>query len=416
MNSQLDARRAIESMRSGVPSAPAVRSLGSGQEPLDARFSELLNASVVNTAEGKQVRGLMFRAGFGEGKSHLLTCFEHNALDCGFAVSRVVISKETPLQVPGKLLAAAVESLRVPNRVGRGLEEVGASLQQRFESLEFRELAQYLAREDGLNSRFAATLHLYEKEAARNEELGDRILRFWSGDKLNVADLKRDLRELGDAVGFRLEPVRARELALQTMTFLPRLIRAAGFKGLVLLIDEVELIGRYTRLGRAQSYAELARWMGAIPEDSRPGLITVAAVTSDYDRGVLLEKQDLDQIPAFMAGRDPGLAEASEEGMRLIQVASLLEQPSRGLLDKTYSQLKSLHGDAYRWTPPDVTWPEAGAATPMRKYVRAWISAWDVRRLYPDQRLDRDGYIFDTIETGYTEEPDLEPDGSDETA
>jgi len=414
MNLLMDARRAIESMRSGVPSAAAVRTVGSGQSALEQQFRSMLQNADAAYPLDKQISGLIFRAGFGEGKSHLLTCFEHIALDCGFAVSRVVISKETPLQVPGKLLSAAAESLRIPGRIGHGLAEIGVCLQREFESPPFQKLLALLQKEDGLNSRFAATLYLYENGGIQDEELGDKLLRFWAGDKLNIADLKRYLRELGDNLNFRLEPIRARELAIQTMTFLPHLIRAAGFKGLVLLIDEVELIGRYTRLGRAQSYAELARWAGAWPGDQRPGLVTVGAVTSDYTQEVLIGKQDLDLIPSFLAGRDPASFAPAQAGMRLLQSAAPLQEPSQSIKDEAYAKLKALHGKAYNWSPPDVTWPEALGVTPMRTYVRAWINGWDVRRLYPSLRADEQGYEVDTLKSGYSEEPDLENASNDE--
>lgn len=404
----VEARRAIESMRSGVPSAAAVRTFGSGQEPLERRFRGALVECEESYGRAKQTPGFLFRAGFGGGKSHLLTCFEHIALQENFAVSRVVISKETPLNVPGKLLSATATNLRVPNHIGRGLDEIGTCLQQQFSSPSYRHLVDWLHKEDSLNSRFAATLHLYEKGAAQEEELGDKILRFWSGDKLNVGDVKRYLREVGDITTYRLEPIRGRELAVQTLSFLPHLIRAAGFKGLVLLIDELELVGRYTKLGRAQSYAELARYLGYSPDVQRPGLLAIGAVTDDYGSSVLQEKQDLDLVGDFLSGRDPSSVEPAEEGMRLLQSAALLEGPSPTTLGAAYLQLKALHAAAYSWQPPDVTWPEDLQTNPMRTYVRAWINGWDVRRLYPELRADEGGYVIDQVRSIYSEDPELE--------
>lgn len=343
---------------------------------------------------------MLIRGGFGEGKSHLLTCLEHNALDANYAVCHVVISKETPLQIPAKVLASAVENLRVPNTIGRGLDEIGVLLHSRTALPEYREFVASLTNDGKLNSRFGATLALFEVGRA-DEELADRILRFWSGDKLNAADVKRYLREAGVAAKYVLEPIRSRELALETFTFLPLLVRAAGLRGLVLLLDEVELIGRYTRLGRGRSYAELARWLGHISEDQRPGLLTVAAITSDYAAEVLMGKQDKDQIEPFLGTRYPDLAPAARQGMGLIEQARLLASPSKELLDKTYHTLRRLHGEAYNWNPPEVLWPELLESTAMRTFVRAWINAWDVRRLYPDSRADEHGYEVEILPTNY---------------
>ena len=115
--STTEMKRGVEALRSGVPSTAAVKTVGSGQELLSDRFRTLLNQADREAANGRQSKGMLFRAGFGEGKSHLLTAFEHMALENSYAVSRLVISKETPLYVPAKLLVSAVENLRVPGAI-----------------------------------------------------------------------------------------------------------------------------------------------------------------------------------------------------------------------------------------------------------------------------------------------------------
>lgn len=417
IRTKLEARRAVEAMRAGVPSGAAVRSLGSGQDHLEQRFRQLLDQSNTLYGDQRQASGLLFRAGFGEGKSHLLTCFEHEALDRGYAVSRVVISKETPLNAPARILASVAENLRLPGRVGRGVREIGVPLRAQFGSAHYMRLVELLQEEGGLDQRFSATLQAFEVGGEQDEELGDKILRFWSGEKLNLPDLKRYLRELDLLAGFRLSAVRDRDLALQTMTFLSHLVVASGHHGLVLLIDEVELVGRYARLGRAQSYAELSRWMGACSHDQRPGLITVAAVTSDYDEAILVGRSDLELAPQLLLTRDPVASIASREGMRLIRSSLRLTVPTQEYLRQSFEKLQQLHAEAYDWEPPDdVTWPESLGATPMRTYVRAWINGWDVRRLYPDQRMDSAGYQIDQVVSSYVEDPSYATDPADSSS
>jgi len=396
----IDSRRAIESLRSGVPSAPAVRALGCGQVDLENRFRAILD-----DADGSE--GMVVRGGFGSGKSHLLTCLDRIALDEGFASSRVVVSKEIPLSDPAKVLASAVESLRAGSDLGRGLGEVKDRLLRRVNSREFAEFKLELERSGRFDSRFPATLTLLE--AAPDDELHDRIIRFWSGDKLAVGEIRRPLRDLGQAASYPLAPIKIRDLSIQKLAFIPELVQAAGLKGWVLLVDEVELVGRYTRLGRAKAYAELARLTGAIR-----GLTTVAAVTSDFAAEILDRKGDRDTIPSFASERYPELADPAREGMRLIDEATLLDSPTEAVLRSTYDTLRRLHGDAYSWSPPDVKWPPVLGATPMRTYVRAWIYAWDVRRLDPDSRADEAGYSITQPTTDYGEDADLAPDGQPE--
>jgi hypothetical protein len=128
---RLHARRVVEALRAGVPSAAAVATLGTGQSELEARYRAALDDVPRLAAQDEQATGFLVRGGFGAGKSHLLTIFEHIALAEGFAVSRIVISKETPLYDPVKLLAGAAEAMRLPDELDRGIEPVARRLLRR---------------------------------------------------------------------------------------------------------------------------------------------------------------------------------------------------------------------------------------------------------------------------------------------
>src|SRR4029077_12520870 len=111
-----------------------------------------------------------------------------------------------------------------------------------------------------------------------------------------IGDLKSRLREAGAASAYQLPPIKERDLALERFRLVARLIKAAGYAGWVILIDEVELIGRYSILQRGKSYAELARLLGQAEGDSFPGIAVVATITNDFHVKVLGEKGDLDTI------------------------------------------------------------------------------------------------------------------------
>jgi hypothetical protein len=399
MNS-LDARRAIEALRSGVPSAAAVREIGCGQPMLERRFREVLAKSDLDG-------GMLVRAGYGEGKSHFLTCLEREALDAGYAASRLVISKSIPLSDPAKLLSAAAEGLRVGVDIGRGLDEVQDRLILRLDSPQFVDFKVSLERDGLFDSRFPATVSLFED--SRDDEFRDRILRFWAGDALTVGEIRRGLKGMGMAASYPLAPIRARDLAIQKLAFIPALMKAAGLEGWVLLIDEVELVGQYSRLQRARSYAELTRLLTDVP-----GITTVAAISSDFSQAVLDAKGDRDGLAAYLEGRYPELIGPAEKGMELIDRADLFEVPGEDSRKRAFSALRRLHGDAYGWQPPEITWPETVGVTPMRTFVRAWISAWDMRRLNPGTRPDEAGFEISPPVLDYGEEAD--PGVNDETS
>jgi len=391
---RLARRRAVEALRSGVPNADAVIALGSGQGDIEDRFTGLLQ-DIGGPRNGRSGRAsMLLGAGFGEGKSHLLTHLGHLATSAGFVVSTVVISKETPLHDPAKVLRAAVESAVAPGGTRDVVAEAAAALDA--DGPGYAELLRWL-RGPGrdMNERFDATLLLHQRLSGdapgADEEFLDTIVRFWSGDPLLMPDLRRQLKAVGEAKAFKFSPIKIRDLARQRLRFLPRLLRAGGHNGWVVLFDEVELIGRYSVLQRGRSYAELARWLDGDPDDVGEPLVTVAAITDDFEAAVLSGKNDREGLPRRLRDKQTEeyaeMAALAEVGMRHIERDLLpLMPPDDAELDRAYRTLRRLHGGAYGWEPPDVAGLEQLGATRMRQYVRAWINEWDLVRLDPGYR------------------------------
>ncbi len=403
-------RRALEALRAGVPNRDAVIVLGSMQQGVEDRFSELVDA-VRALPGGPPPGGMLIGGGFGTGKSHELEHLSHVALSQGLVVSRVVISKETPMHDPAKVYRAAIESAKVPGRPGSAIDEIAAGL--RLDSEAYADLYRWAHQDDApVDSRFAATLFLYE-HGRGDEEFADRIVRFWAGDPLPVADLRRRLKEAGAAPTYRLVAIKERDLSRQRFRFVSRLIQAAGYAGWAVLIDEVELIGRYTWLQRAKSYGEIARWVRGDRADPAAPICAVLTTVDDFETQVLVGKNDNELIAKRLRAKgtleDELLAGQAEAGMRLIEREQVpLQPPGRAELDRTYSQLKQIHGRAYAWDPPDVAGLERLPSNRMRQYVRAWINEWDLLRLDPGYQpvISAAGLDVDLSTDGGLEERD----------
>lgn len=395
-------RRAIEALRAGVPSRDAVASLGSGQSAIEDAFAALCEA-----AAGGSAGGLLIGGGFGAGKSHVLEHLGRLAIDEGFAVSRVVISKETPLHDPVKVFLAAAGSALAPERTGPAIAEAAAELD--LDGRAFADLLRWAGSPAAdLNERFPATLTLFARARDRDGELAEAIVRFWSGDPIPAVELRKRLREIGESPA-PLPPVPVRELGRQRLRFAAKLL-AAGSRGWVILFDEVELIGRYSVLQRAKSYAELARWMRG--DLGVPGLPVAAvfAMTDDFEAAVITGKNDRELVPAKLRSKDTSesaeLASLAEVGMRIIdREMTLLAPPDEAELSQAYARLKELHGDAFDWQPPDVPGLERLGATRMRQYVRAWINEWDLVRLDPRYRPET---VTHELRSDYSEDAELD--------
>jgi hypothetical protein len=405
--SREDYRRALEALRSGVPNRDAVRVLGCSQTQVVDRYRGQLASAGELAADDRQARGLLIEGGFGSGKSHVLEYLKHVALEENFVCSLIVVGKEAPLYDLGKVFSAAAEAAVAPGITGNAIREIALHLDLDSPAYaSFYRWAQVSG--DELGSLFPATLLLHEQ--LRNDpEMDEKIRGFWAGEKLPIAEVRQGLRQAGHWGAYAVRNVPARELPHQRFTFATRLIRAAGYAGWVLLFDEVELIGKYTRLQRARSYAELARWMGLVEAEQYPGLTAVASITDDYVSAVLIDKHDLDHVGPLLLGRDNELyrtmAARAETGMRVIQRDGLLlSSPDDATLQTTYNALQRIYAGAYDWMPGDRAVSRTSLGRRMRSYVRRWINEWDLQRLYPGEALA-------TVETelgvDYSENPDL---------
>lgn len=421
---ELAARRAVEALRSGVPTRTVVAALGLGQPDVEDRFAALLEAAA---RPGESGGGLLLGGGFGAGKSHALGHLGALASREGFVVSHVVVSKETPLHDTAKLVRAAVETAVPP--IADGWRFPGTAVSEALAGLDTDSpayatlLRQAASPASSLDERFGLTLALagrLDSEALgyQREEIGEALRRFWSGEPLRSPDLRRWLREAGEPKPV-LPAVPLKELARQRLSFLPRLFQAAGWAGWVLLIDEVELIGRYSLLQRGRSYAALAELL-ALPRQER-GLpfVPVLAVTDDFEAAVLTGKDDRTVVPVRMRGKerpdwDAMAADAVLGIGALTRDLVLLIPPDDDELDTAYAALKDLHGRAFGWSPPDVPGLERLQATRMRQHVRAWINEWDLVRLDPTYTP---ATVAGTLATSYDEDPELEePGGTTGTA
>jgi len=416
---ELAHRRAIEALRAGVPNRDAVRALGCSQPHIEEKFREQLLVCSENAAKGKQAHGMIVAGDFGSGKSHLLEHLHHLALEQNYISSKIVISKETPLYDPTKFYRAAIDAAVVPNKQGSALREITQVLDK---ADGYPKFYQHITSDRSeFNSLFAATLQIYEYVRIKDIDWRDKVISFWSGHKLNVSELKKYLRQSGEGATYKIEKISSRELALQRFKFASRLMMTAGYSGWILLVDEAELIGRYSLLQRARSYAELARWMGNLKGEIFPGLLAVFTITPDFERDILLEKNDLNKIPARLSAREQEnerlLSAQADCGMRAIQkIENHFKPLDSEQIGAIGEKLREVHSQAYCWNPPPARYTgESSTSTRLRTYVRAWINQWDIERLYPNYSAEIQAT---ELQQTHTEDPDLEvasePDEDDE--
>lgn len=402
----LEARSAIEALRAGVPNRSAIRLLASKESALAQDFRERLQSCRQALRDDRATDGILLAGAFGAGKSHHLGYLAEFARQENWIVSLLAISKETPLFDAAKLFAAAVRTAIVPDinddLMIAALQRLGEQRQS------YDDLAAWTGEEvraGRIASLFAALLWLVPKKTADPDDLA-QIARFFGGAKLGLSEVKRWLRQAGAAKQFAVSPVRTRNLTEQRLRFAPRLLAAAGFAGWGILLDEVELIGRYSPLQRGRSYGELARWLGIDDKASVPGILAVAAITEDFADEMFVQKGDDEKIPSLLEGR--GLTQQAAAAAlaiaRLKRADHRLTSPDERELRQAFFKIRTLYEDAYGWRPPEVSLGPPQATRFMRQYVKSWITAWDIQRIYHESPLIK----VDRIAPAYTELSHLE--------
>ena len=395
-NRAFTSRRALEALRNGVPNKEAVEILGCNQPEAEGRFQALLDRTADLENPPSSGTGMMVSGDFGSGKSHLLEYLQHQALSQNFVCSRVTISKETPLYNLDKVFKSAIDHGRLPGeRTGQMIEELGHGFELNSEEY-CRFFLWANAEHNGLNRIFPATLMVHER--ANDFELLNDIRWFWSGNRLKVSRIKDGLRQISQLQSYSFKAPKASELPSQRLRFVLELIKGAGYAGWAVLLDEVEMVGYYSLLQRARSYAELARWLGKAPDEEYPGLVVVGTVTEDFGTRILNEKGDRDYVgPRLRTRGDDATAARAEAGMLLLQREQIqLDPPNDEDVQTAVDRLRDIYSVAYDWDTPRKERSAGGAGyqNRMRFKVRSSINEWDLMRLYPNARPDTEGTEF----------------------
>lgn len=399
----LQLRTAFEALRAGVPNRAAIMLLGSVEDAIEDRFE----AGLQRAWGAAREPGLLFTGGFGAGKSHLLGFLREVALKQNFVVSTVSVSKETPLSMPLAVFTAALRNTIAPGQTDDVMAVALTALQQQPAAAQALEALCSTAG-SGFSPIFAAMLHLLGRPLP--PDLLRRMETFLAGGKTPGPALRQALTQAGVRGMFNLTGLTEAALAFQRERFAPLLFRAAGFAGWCLLIDEVELIGRYSPLQRARAYAELARVLGLASASRIPGLCVAAAITDDFASQVINGRQDDEKLPERLRLKGvPEQADLALAAMRAIETAPVLAPPGEEGLRRHAERLRVSYGMAYDWEAPSLPVGERRTNRTMRHHIRGWITQWDLLRLQGRAAALEHG----TVATNYAETADLDEVQSD---
>jgi hypothetical protein len=289
MSSNIDpmvAQDIFKALRSGTVPPHGLEHFAVGLDDLMAALEE----EFAYVASGRCVYRFI-RGSYGSGKTFLSSLLSSRALEAGFLTSNVVVTTaETQLYKLHQIYRKACLNLSTTSHRGGALQ----SLIDRW----LYQLEERVVEFDGIDEEDERFLQAVAGKAEQAlQPLGERAGRMLAcltayhkcqmngafGDAKALLDWMSGEEKVGHQVK-RLANVTGtldNSDALIFLRGLLELIRAAGHKGLVLVLDEVEIISRLHRPERLKSLEVLRTLVDAIDKNEFPGLMLLITGTPD---------------------------------------------------------------------------------------------------------------------------------------
>ena len=351
---QWAARDIINALRQGVVPERHLEMMFVGQNAARSHLLEQLEHVATGRSAFKFIRGA-----YGSGKSFMMAWLRDAALRNGFAVSTIRVSPELTLSDLSDFYTGLMDGLRVPDNKGSSsiadvLDDWLLVMQRKTERLENRafrelndrgslgylvrdkiraELTQLASYDPGLAPAIAA---LYEARLSGDDDKAMSARAWLRGDRSlsNAA-----LRGLGVRGTLQSEQVLPRLRALLS------LIRTTSLRGLVILVDELELIRRRPhKQTRDQAYETLRALIDEVGENRLPCCLLVSTGTDAFfeDR-----RYGLGSYEALHLRVCP--PEFGEEYTSIRQPVIRLEGLNQQRLTDLAERVREIHGTAYEW-------------------------------------------------------------------
>ena len=362
----MNARRVIEALRSGVPSRAVGKYFSEARPKMMKELSDRLNA----VCEEEKSSGMIISGKYGEGKTHLLNTVFSMAHENNMVVSFLTISKESPFDKLPVVYKKLMESTYLPGRQQPGvlhrLDEMSVN------GLLASEMARFAAKEletDKLYYLFRACL------ATDEEEEKYQLKADLEGDLIANPVLKKIYKRIfNSTVKYNVNFSKTKHM-MDYFSFMSHLFRQMGFGGWVILVDEVELTGRMGKKARLNTYRNMANFL--MPERNLECVFTLFALSASYAEDVIEAKHELQNLDELF----PDNQEPMRTVINLLVKAPQLNPLSKDEIRQVVERIIEFHGEAYSWQPgvdaEDVLKEIDGSGYLLRTKLRSVIEVLD---------------------------------------
>lgn len=330
----MESRHIIEALRSGIPS----RIVGRCFSDARPRVLRELSGRINDVCERQRSSGMIICGKYGEGKTHLLNTVFNMANENNMVVSYLSLSKETPMDKLHMLYPKLMANTYLPGRMQPGFSQIFDTMTagSRLAS----EMISYAAGQletDKLYYLLRACLNTEDVE----EKF--KLLADLEGDFIANASLRQIYKRIfNQTVKYNVNFSKTRHIG-DYFSFMSHLFVQLGYSGWTILIDEGELMGRFSKKGRLNAYRNMAYFL--FPQESFESVFTLFAYSASYVEDVIIGKHDFENLEELHPVEPEPMRSVLNLIMKTPQLAPLSEREIREILEK----VREIHGKAYHW-------------------------------------------------------------------
>ena len=342
------ARAIIEELRKGSVPVDYVPFFTVGRENWLTFIEDDLDKYIAEG--GAKVRFLS--GDYGDGKTHFMSVIRHLSFKKGFAVSFVVLTRETPIHKFEAVYQAIVKQLRgqfdglgIRNLLESYLNEMGKTLVQEdgeLSSERLSEISNELRNLSGMDINFAnGVIALLKnrfqplREGEDQEErdnIRESLYHWFEGGKVTKKDLKP----------FQIFEIINKTNSKNFLNALIAFLRHVGYKGLILLMDELETVVGQGKSVRNAAY-ENVRLL--IDNTEQAGYLHIFfSIIPD----VLESEKGFKSYDALWS-RVRSIGESKRLNYRGVLIDLHRTPLKTSELVELGKTLRAIHGNSYRW-------------------------------------------------------------------
>lgn len=399
-NRDFGAAAVVETLRSGVTSPSLARLFCYGREALLERVQKEL----LDVRDDAKPRGFVIKGEYGEGKTHFLNAIADKALRENFAVSFVVLSKETPFSRLDKVYPKLVANTYLPGQSEPGIAALFRDL--RPDSSITQDILDFAEKE--LHPKLYHVLYDY---LFTGETYTQYLLEGDLSGSLLPAPFLRSIHRSTAGQSAKFSRFSSKTDVLDYLRLLSMVIKKRGYSGWVLLFDEFELVGTLGVIARGEAYRNMTPFLG-LGSPLFESTISFFSVASRYWPDILLRerKPDTAEIPKKLEvrGREAEVRQVERVLKFLLQENIPLEMLTETEVHKMLSSLRESHSRAYSWeaTLDIPSSLEATKHVRLRTRIRYALECLDLTYLYREMPAVLTGELQEASLTGEEEDPD----------